>query len=782
MTTNLFQKLFRVFPGEGRKVLAFALLAGILQSGTTLGMTAGDALFLSHVGAAQLPILYLITPLVMIGYILLSTFFLSRVGTIAVLRGALIVATVVSATLGYSLSVLTLDPVLHTTLIYSAKLFSVLAYIALYTLFWNYVDSFFHIQDAKRLYALFAGSAAVGATIAGLGIPLALEHLKVSEIFFGWSLLSILALPTLRILNTRFRALDLEGNEPERESTFALWRSMVRNLIRSSFARNLTTLLFALMFATLVCEYQYLAIFAENRSESELAALLGGLFATASALNVFITVFLFPRLVVWLGAPNVALIQPTAYILSFALLLVDPTPFAATVGFFAFHGLLTSIDYNNSNILLNALPANRRRQLRTLIEGLCEPLATALAGGVLFVSIEQISLAYISAIGLLGALICLGLAFRVRSAYLPAVIENLRSSSVTIDATGAEVRLKLPEGVTAQALFLWAVRNGATLTPDESLRMRIIVETNHTIRPALAVQAIRDRTLPYAGRLLAVKLLKNRSFGTLTYISDGVVLDEIQRCEALLKNGTQVTSKDSSSLLARRVLMHARREMLADGIQFIIALLHYTGRLPHHRTLWTHLTGENLKSRGTAYEVLEHALPRSTRLRVTHLLQGLRKRGGKEPEERSLRELLTELIPSTAQTLTQAGILLDPTPSRITLAARLLNNSLFAALETPTLLRLSTDGDLQIIDSGSQLLLDRESIGISVTEGRDSPSASDIVNRAGLTGKNADTEAVIDGPAEVLVLPAALVRKEIERSPALAQALLQQLGGDDVAA
>jgi CRP-like cAMP-binding protein len=126
--------------------------------------------------------------------------------------------------------------------------------------------------------------------------------------------------------------------------------------------------------------------------------------------------------------------------------------------------------------------------------------------------------------------------------------------------------------------------------------------------------------------------------------------------------------------------------------------------------------------------------------------------------------------------------LLDPTPSRITLAARLLNNSLFAALETPTLLRLSTDGDLQIIDSGSQLLLDRESIGISVTEGRDSPSASDIVNRAGLTGKNADTEAVIDGPAEVLVLPAALVRKEIERSPALAQALLQQLGGDDVAA
>src|SRR3546814_17286895 len=49
------------------------------------------------------------------------------------------------------------------------KLYLVMWYIALYTLFWNYTDAYFDIQDAKRLFPLFAAFCALGtATGAAL--------------------------------------------------------------------------------------------------------------------------------------------------------------------------------------------------------------------------------------------------------------------------------------------------------------------------------------------------------------------------------------------------------------------------------------------------------------------------------------------------------------------------------------------------------------------------------------------------------------------------------------
>src|SRR3546814_15119521 len=52
------------------------------------------------------------------------------------------------------------------------KLYLVMWYIALYTLFWNYTDAYFDIQDAKRLFPLFAAfcalGTATGAALVGL--------------------------------------------------------------------------------------------------------------------------------------------------------------------------------------------------------------------------------------------------------------------------------------------------------------------------------------------------------------------------------------------------------------------------------------------------------------------------------------------------------------------------------------------------------------------------------------------------------------------------------------
>ena len=53
-------------------------------------------------------------------------------------------------------------------LCYAAKLWAALWYVGLYTLYWNFVDSYFNLADAKRVFSLLAAGSALGAIIGGL--------------------------------------------------------------------------------------------------------------------------------------------------------------------------------------------------------------------------------------------------------------------------------------------------------------------------------------------------------------------------------------------------------------------------------------------------------------------------------------------------------------------------------------------------------------------------------------------------------------------------------------
>ena len=61
-------RLFHVNRGEWPKLLQFGLFGFLLQMGLGIGFSAGDAAFLSHVGADKLPIIFMLTPLVMLVY------------------------------------------------------------------------------------------------------------------------------------------------------------------------------------------------------------------------------------------------------------------------------------------------------------------------------------------------------------------------------------------------------------------------------------------------------------------------------------------------------------------------------------------------------------------------------------------------------------------------------------------------------------------------------------------------------------------------------------------
>ena len=490
----ILQTIFKIQSGEGRKVVMFSLLGALMSGGLTIGMSAVDAIFLTEAGADRLPLIYLLTPLVMLLYIPVFSYLMARVGidrlfdiTIGILvLGGVALFALLSAE----------DARSNLVLLIAVKLYVNMWLYALYTLYWNFTDSYFDILDAKRLFSFFSGGSAFGAMLGGALTAFLIHFIDVHYLFLVWSGVTLLSAPLLIYTRRIATQIDMDETLDETQPGFLeQMRHLFQTLRSSRYVFVLSLITFVTLAITLICEYQYMSIFSgwaaevaedklaadaatvvagatlETYSSRELAALFGKLNAYANAFNLLINLFLFNRLIIWFGVRNMAMIQPLAYVVTFTYLLLSYDFPAAVVGFFAYQGLMFAIDQNNQNFLFNALPTEGKKQMRTFIECVCEPMAVALAGLFLllfardvgtvpvqetminllgdaraewvfdYLRLGAMTATEISAIGLGGALFCLIMVFVLRVDYVQAMIINLKKgwldfSRSTEDTTG----------------------------------------------------------------------------------------------------------------------------------------------------------------------------------------------------------------------------------------------------------------------------------------------------------------------------------------------------------
>ena len=154
------QKVFRVLPEEGGKLLQFALFAALLQAGVVIGLTAADSLFLTHLGAERLPVVYLFMPVAMMLYAPVYSLLLAKFGIdrlVQLTLGALVVGGVFFGASGEFI------PISTHWLLYAMKFYVGVWFIALYTLFWNFTNDYFNLLDGKRLFGLIAAGSAAGS-------------------------------------------------------------------------------------------------------------------------------------------------------------------------------------------------------------------------------------------------------------------------------------------------------------------------------------------------------------------------------------------------------------------------------------------------------------------------------------------------------------------------------------------------------------------------------------------------------------------------------------------
>jgi hypothetical protein len=412
--------------GEWPKLLQFGLFGFLLQMGMGVGFAAGDAAFLSNVGADKLPVIFLLTPAVMLIYTAAFSWLMVRfsIDHMVDLTLALLVA---GGAILWALIGADLPPAWETAFYYGLKLYLAVWYIALYTLFWTYTDSYFDIQDAKRLFPLFAACCALGTASGALVVGLLAEAVPMHYFLLLWSGIALMTAPLARLLRRRWRQIaENDADMADETDARGQLAAVARAFATSRYSWVLTATLFITLLMTNLAEYQYSTVLQEGRSEAELAALFGKLYAASNAFNLIVCLFVFNRLVSRWGVRNVALVLPLTYFAVFGYFFLQGGAGPAIAAFFAYHGVLTSIEYNNQNLLFNAVPSAVKRPLRTVIEGMCEPIASFVAGGFLLLAATGLDMRELSGIGVITGLALIATVIALRQLYPAAMAANMR--------------------------------------------------------------------------------------------------------------------------------------------------------------------------------------------------------------------------------------------------------------------------------------------------------------------------------------------------------------------
>ena len=209
-------RLLQIFPGEGAKTAWFAALGFLVHCGLAMGLSVTDAVFLSELGADELPMVYVIMPLFMILFTPLSSYVQSRFSIEKALSIALVAIACGAATLGllFQTSIGDGNPGL---VIFSGKIFTSIWYIGLYTIFWNFVDAYFPLSEGKRLYGIINAGSCGGVILAGGLLTALSSRVDSFWILYIWAALSILSIPVSIAIRRRFVNLEDTG-ESDTES------------------------------------------------------------------------------------------------------------------------------------------------------------------------------------------------------------------------------------------------------------------------------------------------------------------------------------------------------------------------------------------------------------------------------------------------------------------------------------------------------------------------------------------------------------------------------------
>lgn len=430
---GFFRKLFNIYAGEERNALIFAFLGFLWALAVSSGLKFADALFLLHVGASSLPIVYILTACVMVvlAAFLLQAFHLfsaHRIFIAVLLFGAffyLIAHFCLSANIGIQ----------SKWLWFALRIFGTLFLSIIVTCFWSFLDQYYHLQDAKRLYGLFSSAIFLGIAATGFIMRSGLIDIKHLTLIIVVLLIltSLWVSKIARSIQPVYDENTFEGSGEQVDNSFHF---LFKSILSSKFTMLLMASNFLIYLFLVTTEYSYMSAFdryfdqshisgSGGEEKAQLTLFLGQCIAGVSIINLILGLFVYSRLIRRFGISNMILCTPIFLCITFSGWLFNDSLVFPVMGFFVVEGMLYTIDDNNFTLLLNAVPHKVKYKVRLMIESFFEPIGMLISSLLIaFTPLNSVTL------GLILAIAALIVALQLRKNYLKAIFKNLLENAI----------------------------------------------------------------------------------------------------------------------------------------------------------------------------------------------------------------------------------------------------------------------------------------------------------------------------------------------------------------
>ena len=430
--------LWRIFPHlrplERERFVFFALLSGMLSLGQTVGLAGADALFLAEFGAKALPMTFILASGVAVtgslGYALQvgrtrnDRLYVWMLGGAAVfLAGALFLL----ASGDRSMLIVFFCFVYVTQAVFINLHYPTFAA--------DYFDSL----SSKRVFPYLVACGSAGGILGGL-LALGLTRIGPTEgLIVAWAVVLSGSAVFVALARRDLKRWIPVGDEADEASAEGIL-SALRFLRRSPLARWLTISVIGMVLALFLMQYLEMEIFARSfESPEELAAFIAVYLAVTNGIEILVLAGVTPFLLRRFGIAQANLVHPVLTLLTFGALALHPQLSVAVLARANRELMDSALAAPVRSLSYNALPSRFRGRMRALLEGIIFYAAMSIAGLALVLVGDALDTIWLSAIGVLSAMLYGAANLRVRREYLQSILDQLLPGRLDLQAVGGNL-------------------------------------------------------------------------------------------------------------------------------------------------------------------------------------------------------------------------------------------------------------------------------------------------------------------------------------------------------
>ncbi len=402
---------------DHRHTAAAAFSLGGLLAGHTMLEVARDSMFLTRLGAEQLPLTYLIIAAVsvigsQIDRRLLEQFHnrLPMITMLAAAGGAVVFYFFFGSRAAW---------VPHAFYVWGAMI-TTLAVAQL----WRLLSEIFTLAEAKRVYPRIAALGSLGAMVGAAGAELALSFIDPRGLLW----LGALVYVATALVPTRL--LPRAPKQRSRPSLAPEARNVRRTQIRH-YARRLLALVAITAVAATIVDYVFKATVDASVASADLGLLFSRFYFGLNLLSLLAQVLVAPRLFRYLGTSGGLVILPLLVAIGAGGMFIVGGIGAAVLLRAVDGGLRNSIHRSALELLYFPLSQNARHRYKALIDGLGQRGGQMLGSLVILFSIALgIGVRELVLVVLGLALAWVALSLSMRTHYIELFRTNLRLGAI----------------------------------------------------------------------------------------------------------------------------------------------------------------------------------------------------------------------------------------------------------------------------------------------------------------------------------------------------------------